>query len=133
MALGHLGINVGDLQDAKRYYDQMMPLLGYEPFLSHDDELAYRPAAGKYGTYLFFYPATDARYDPDMAGLQHLAFMMPSRPDVDRAAELATSLGSEIVHQPQEWPQYPPPYYATFWHGPDGVLLEAVCHKDAST
>lgn len=36
-----------------------------------------------------------------------------------------------IIHAPQEFPQYPPPYYATFWIGYDGVMLEAVCHKDA--
>jgi len=38
------------------------------------------------------------------------------------------SLGSEIVHQPQEFPQYPPLYFATFWLDPFGFLLEAVCH-----
>ncbi len=31
---------------------------------------------------------------------------------------------------PQEWPQYPPPYFATFWLDPFGIMLEAVCHHD---
>ena len=51
MPLGHLGINVTDLDEAKRYYDQVMPVLGYEPFVAHDDEFAYRPTSGKVGTY----------------------------------------------------------------------------------
>lgn len=130
MPLGHLGINVADLPTAKRYYDALMPDLGYEPFLASDDEFAYRPAEGKVGTFLFFYPAiADAPYSSDASGLQHLAFMVSTRAAVDRVAELAVSLGSEILHEPQEWPQYPPPYYASFWRGPDGVMLEAVCHK----
>ena len=42
--LGHLGVNVTDLAEAKTYYDRVMPLLGYEPYLSDDLQFAYRPA-----------------------------------------------------------------------------------------
>lgn len=38
--LGHLGINVPDLPAAKLYYDALMPLVGFEPFFSADDEFA---------------------------------------------------------------------------------------------
>ena len=131
MPLGHLGVNVSDLAEAKRYYDRLMPILGYEPFLEHDDEFAYRPSGGKIGTFLFFYPAlVDQPYSVDAAGLQHLAFIVPTRAAVDEALSAAVELGSPVVHDAQNWPQYPPPYYAAFWSGPDGVLLEAVCHKD---
>ena len=46
------------------------------------------------------------------------------------AATLAAELGSEILLESQEFPQYPPPYYAAFWTDPFGFMLEAVCHKD---
>jgi len=39
-------------------------------------------------------------------------------------------LGGEVLHEPQEFPQYPPPYFATFWLDPFGIMLEAVCHHD---
>jgi catechol 2,3-dioxygenase-like lactoylglutathione lyase family enzyme len=55
--LGHLGINVPDLAAAKRYYDELMPLVGFELFIAAEDQFAFRPAEGKPGTYLFFYPA----------------------------------------------------------------------------
>lgn len=48
--LGHLGLNVPDLTAAKRYYDALMPQVGFEPFLAADDQFAYRPAGGKPGT-----------------------------------------------------------------------------------
>jgi hypothetical protein len=58
--LGHLGVNVPELRAAKTYYDAVMPLLGYDEFLTAEDEFAYRPSGGKHGTYLFFYPSAQA-------------------------------------------------------------------------
>ena len=48
--LGHLGLNVPDLRAATTYYDAVMPLLGFDEFLTAEDEFAYRPAGGKPGT-----------------------------------------------------------------------------------
>ncbi len=109
-----------------------MPLVGFEPFLSAEDEFAFRPENGKPGTYLFFYSATDAgaSYSRHRAGLQHLAFMVKSRTAVREVHELVRNLGGEVLHAPQPFPQYPPPYFATFWLDPFGVMLEAVCHHD---
>ena len=131
--LGHLGVNVTDLGAAKAYYDRLMPALDFECYLDHDDEFAYRPAGGKPGTYLFFYPATPsapAGYSRDAAGLQHLAFMTRTRAQVHAVHELVQELGSTVLHAPREFPEYPPPYYATFWLDPEGFMLEAVCHYD---
>ena len=57
--LGHLGLNVPDLRAAKTYYDAVMPLLGFDEFLTAEDEFGYRPAGGRPGTYLFFYPSAE--------------------------------------------------------------------------
>ena len=132
VVLGHLGINVPDLGQAKIYYQEVMPLLGYEVYFEADDELSFMPANGKRGTYLFLYPATvTGPYSRHQAGLQHLAFMVPTRSAVRAAYERAVELGSSVVHDPQEFPQYPPPYFAAFWLDPFGFMLEAVCHHDA--
>lgn len=128
--LGHLGVNVPDLAAARRYYDQVMELVGFESFLVDDDQFAYRPANGKRGTFLFFYGVDSGAYDPESPGLQHLAFMVPTRSQVRVVHQRLAELGSEIVHEPQVFPQYPQPYYATFWRDPFGLMLEAVCHHD---
>jgi catechol 2,3-dioxygenase-like lactoylglutathione lyase family enzyme len=131
VALGHLGINVPDLGAARRYYGQLLPALGYEPFLDDADQFAHRPATGKRGAYLFFYAAAETvAYSRDATGLQHLAFMVPTRQAVSDAHALAISLGSAPRHAPQAWPQYPPPYFAAFWSDPFGITIEAVCHHD---
>jgi catechol 2,3-dioxygenase-like lactoylglutathione lyase family enzyme len=133
--LGHLGLNVSDLGAAKSYYGVVMPFLGFQEFLSTEDQFAYRPAGGKPGTYLFFYPAAEkALYSRDQTGLQHLAFMVRTRTAVktihQTIEELAPRFGGRVLHEPQRIPRYPQPYFATFWLDPWGFMLEAVCHHD---
>jgi catechol-2,3-dioxygenase len=131
MTLGHLGLNVADLTTAKAYYDQLMPALGYEGFVASADEVAYMPAEGKRGTFVFLYESQEAGdYSRDATGLQHLAFMVRTRTDVRDVADLVVELGSTVVHAPQAFPQYGPTYFATFWLDPFGFMLEAVCHHD---
>jgi hypothetical protein len=43
---------------------------------------------------------------------------------------LALLMGSTELHAPQVFPQYPPPYFASFWSDPFGITIEAVCHHD---
>ena len=129
--LGHIGINVPDLAAARAYYARLLPALAFEPFLDAPDQFAYMPAGGRRGTYVFVYPATvDAPYSPEATGLQHLAFMVPTRQAVRDVHALAIPLGSTQVHAPQTWPDYPPPYFAAFWRDPFGITIEAVCHHD---
>ena len=126
--LGHLGVNVTDLDRSKAYYDRMMPLLGYEPYLSDDRQFAYRPADRQRGPALFFYPALEpgpvSRHRP---GLQHLAFVLQTRQLVCAAHDAVREMGGEVVHGPQPFPQYRPHYYAAFWLDPEGIMLEALC------
>ena len=129
--LGHLGINVPDLPAAKHYYDALMPLVGFESFFHADDEFAYKPANNKPGTYLFFYPAAElSDYSDRRTGLQHLGFMVRRRSLVDAVHQHVATTGGRVIHAPQHFPQYPGPYYATFWYDPHGIKLEAVCHHD---
>ena len=130
--LDHIGINVPDLAAARRYYDEMMPLLGFEPFYENERQFSYRPAGGKPGTTIFFYtPDEEGDYSRHRTGLQHLAFRARSRAEVDAVYAKVIELGNEIVRPAQIWPQYHANYYAVFWHDPHGFMLEMVCHKEA--
>jgi catechol 2,3-dioxygenase-like lactoylglutathione lyase family enzyme len=127
--LDHLGVNVPDLAVARRYYDVIMPLLGFEPFFSSDREFSYQRAEGKPGTRIFFYSALDGSvYSRRQTGLQHLAFRVSRRADVDAIHAKVVELGNEIIRGPDLFPQYHENYYAIYWHDPNGFMLEAVCH-----
>ncbi len=132
--LGHIGINVRDLVQAKAYYDDLMPLLGFEPYIAATDQFAYRSTSREPTTLLFFYPALEeAPYSRHHPGLQHLAFVVESRAAVHTVHAKVQALGSEIVHPPALFPQYRPYYYATFWLDPEGFMLEAVCLKEGES
>lgn len=130
VVLDHLGLNVPDLVAAKAYYDEIMPLLGFETFFFTDTQFSYRPAGDKPGTRIFFYGALEpGDYSRHKPGLQHLAFRLRSRAEVDAAHAKAVGLGSEIIHAPKMWPEYHEHYYSAFWYDPHGFMLEPVCHK----
>lgn len=127
--IDHLGLGVPDLAAAKDYYDRLMPLLGYEPYFAKERQFSYKRAQDKRGTYLFFYVADEeGDYSHRRTGLQHIAFKMRSRAEVDSVHQLAVELGSETVRPPAIYAQYHADYYAAFWLDPHGFLLEAVCH-----
>lgn len=130
--LGHLGINVPDLEAARRYYGELLPLVGFEQFIDDEDQFAFMPDGGKRGTFLFFYPTrTPGPYSRhDTTGLQHLAFMVRTRSAVHQVHQWAHGAECIVLHEPQEFPEYPPPYFATFWLDPFDMMLDAVCHYD---
>jgi hypothetical protein len=56
--------------------------------------------------------------------------MVRTRQEVHDVFDAALALGSEPVHRPQVFPQYPQPYFAAFWRDLVGFTIEAVCHHD---
>ncbi len=131
MPIGHIGVNVSDLGEAKTYFDELMPLLSFEPFVESKGQFSYRPAGDKPGTMIFFYSALESgSYSRHEPGLQHLAFIVKSRALVHRVHDWVRAREDEVIHEPREYPEYHTGYYATFWYGPERFMLEAVCHKE---
>jgi catechol 2,3-dioxygenase-like lactoylglutathione lyase family enzyme len=127
--IDHIGIGVPDLAAAKRYYDELMPVLGLKQwFPTTDDGIFNYGPDGARGPQLFFYQALETGdYSRHRTGLQHIAFMVASRAIVRETHEWARAYGSEILHEPREFPEYGQ-HYATYWLDPHGIMLEAVCH-----
>lgn len=132
MPLGHLGLNVSDLDRAKGYWDELMPMLSYAPVLADDRQFAYAPAGGKVGTWIFFYGG-EPGYSRHHAGLQHLAFIVKTRSQVHEVYDWAMGKGGPSIREPQELPQYHEGYYAAYWLDPEGFLVEVVCHRDQAS
>jgi catechol 2,3-dioxygenase-like lactoylglutathione lyase family enzyme len=127
--IDHIGIGVPDLAAAKRYYDDLMPVLGLKQWFKTAPMFNYGPDGGR-GTQLFFYQAREpGAYSRHRTGLQHLAFFVASRAIVREAHQWAKARRAEILDEPRDFPEYGEHCYATYWLDPHGFKLEAVCHR----
>ena len=132
--IDHIGIGVRNLAAAKRYYDELMAILGLREWFETgpDGPLNYGPD-GERGSQLFFYQAEPGTYSRGATGLHHLAFLVESRAVVREAHAWARGQGATILDEPAEFPQYGEHCFATYWLDPHGFKLEAVCHTAESS
>lgn len=128
--IDHIGIGVPDLAAAKRYYDELMPVLGLrEWFMSSPDRSFNYGPDGARGTQVFFYHAPKpGRYSRHRTGLQHIAFAVETRAIVREAYRWALARDAVIVHEPGEFPEFGQ-HYATYWLDPHGFKIEVVCFE----
>lgn len=118
-----------DVEAAKAYYDELMPLLGYV----REWDAGYRPTDWQ-GTQIFLYPTQeDGDYSRHRVGLQHLSFYVPTRSGVHRVHQWAAERDHEILHEPKLFPEYHPRFYATFFLDMHGFMLEAVTYERIDT
>jgi catechol 2,3-dioxygenase-like lactoylglutathione lyase family enzyme len=125
MGIDHLGLGVPDVEAAKAYYDEFMPLVGFV----REWDTGYRPTDWQ-GAQIFLYPTLeDGDYSRRRVGLQHISFHVASRADVHRVHEWAKERGHEVVHEPKSFPEYDENFYATFFLDMHGFMLEAVTYQ----
>lgn len=125
MPIDHFGIGVPDVDAARVYYDELMPLLGFV----RQWETGYRPT-GCDGAQIFLYPTLEeGDYSRHRTGLQHISFNVATRTDVHRVFEWAKARGHQIVHEPKLFPEYHERFYAMFFLDMHGFMLEAVTYE----
>jgi catechol 2,3-dioxygenase-like lactoylglutathione lyase family enzyme len=128
--IDHIGLGVPDLAAAKRYYDELAPIIGLKQWFptTADGTFNFGPDGAR-GPQIFFYQALQpSEYSQHGTGLQHIGFMVQTREIVREAHAWAVSKGAEILNAPREFPEYGV-HYATYWLDPHGFKLEVVCHS----
>jgi catechol 2,3-dioxygenase-like lactoylglutathione lyase family enzyme len=91
--IDHIGVGVPDLAAAKRYYDELMPIVGLRAWFptTQAGEFNYGPD-GAAGPQIFFYQALEpGPHSRHGTGLQHLSFMVPDRAIVREAHDWAVA------------------------------------------
>jgi catechol 2,3-dioxygenase-like lactoylglutathione lyase family enzyme len=122
----HVILNVTDLERARRFYDWLLPRLGYAA-----GRTDYEGGSGWYGDagslWVKQSPVRFAgeAFHKDRVGLCEIAFRAGSRAEVDALAAALAARGDVILDQPREY-DYTPGYYAVFFTDPDGIKLELV-------
>ncbi|OLE22408.1 MAG: glyoxalase [Catenulispora sp. 13_1_20CM_3_70_7] len=118
--IDHVTANVGDLEQAKRFYERALEPLGYSLRMEFPGAAGF--GAGE-GIPDFWIGSSPER------GATHVAFSASARAAVDAFYEAAVAAGGKDNGAPGVRPHYHESYYAAFVHDPYGNNLEAVCHQ----
>ncbi|MDR3264033.1 MAG: VOC family protein [Clostridiales bacterium] len=135
--IDHIDITVNDLTEAEKFYDKVLPLLGFDlkeqrhAFEEADD---YRSIEYPHKNFLFSIVQAAAKFQNDTTdyrssgALHHLAFKAESKAAVDIFYNGLLNAGIAAT-PPALYPQYYPDYYAVFFDDPFGIRYELVFYS----
>ena len=123
-SLYHIQLNVSG--DAIPFYKAILVYLGYNLMAEAPDMFG-----ATNDTTDLWIMQTDAKhaarpFHRKATGINHIAFRVPSRTDVDRFVQefLKPQRIPALYTGPREYPEYRPGYYAVFFEDPDRLKLE---------
>lgn len=118
----HIDLRVKDRQRARRFYEQILPALGFTDDLGDDGEWLSFAVPGEKREFFGF--IEDPQHQPNGT---RISFWADTREEVDRVAEVVRRAGGKALEGPELCRDYTPEYYAFFWEDPDGNKLEVCC------
>jgi catechol 2,3-dioxygenase-like lactoylglutathione lyase family enzyme len=132
-AIQHIDLAVSDVERSLAFYDALLGPLGLTEYgraqsYRGTEEIVYL----QFGrSYLGIRPADGGTYRHYDVGLEHVAFQVDTRMEVDEAHERCVAAGGRIESPPQEHyvDRESEDYYAFFAFDPDGMRIEVVCDR----
>ena len=119
----HIDLRVKDIDRARRFYEQVLPAIGFTEKTQDDGELITFSAPGE-SKPMFFCFTIDPEHKPNGT---RISFWAETHEEVDRVAEVVRRAGGKVLEGPELCRDYTPVYYAFFWEDPDGNKLEICC------
>jgi len=128
IGIDHIYISVSNLERSEKFYDVVMPVLGFRKNqFQLDDEQHIQYYNRHFGVVLRPARSTVA-HDPYAPGLHHFCLRVESEADVKEAARMLAEQNIS-VSEPKRYPEYAPDYFAVFLSDPDGVRLEITNYR----
>jgi catechol 2,3-dioxygenase-like lactoylglutathione lyase family enzyme len=126
--LDHVGFAVSDAERSRAFYEQALAPLGIALIKSVPGDKTEAGGTahgfGADGKPFFWFG------DNELVGEgTHVAFAAATRADVRAFYQAALSAGARDNGAPGIRARYHPDYYAAFVLDPDGINIEAVCHR----
>jgi catechol 2,3-dioxygenase-like lactoylglutathione lyase family enzyme len=126
--LDHVGFAVADAERSRRFYAQALAPLGIALIMSVTPEQTESGGTahgfGSDGKPYFWVGDNEA-----VGEGTHVAFQARTRAEVRAFHEAALAAGGRDKGAPGLRPHYHPDYYGAFVLDPDGINVEAVCHR----
>ena len=126
--IDHVGFAVADAERSRRFYEQALAPLGITLIMSVSPEQTEAGGtAHGFGSdgKPYFWIGDNERVGEGT----HVAFGAKTRADVDAFYKAALAAGGTDNGAPGVRPHYHPNYYGAFVRDPDGINVEAVCHR----
>ena len=126
--IDHVGFAVSDAERSKTFYEEALAPLGISLIMSVPPEKTEAGGTahgfGSEGKPYFWIGDNEA-----VGEGTHVAFLARSRSDVDAFYQAALAAGGRDNGAPGVRAKYHPNYYGAFVLDPDGINVEAVCHR----
>jgi catechol 2,3-dioxygenase-like lactoylglutathione lyase family enzyme len=123
--LDHIDLRVRNFDRAKKFYAQLLPLLGFTRDRSDREWGTFYTVGGDQPP-VFFGFIEDPQHQPNG---NRIAFWADGRAEVDKVGELVRRIGGQNLEGPELCQGYSPGYYAVFFEDPDGNKLEVCCRE----
>jgi glyoxylase I family protein len=136
IGIQHVDLAVTEVERTLAFYRMLLEPLGlaeYGRMTSYrgSEEVVYL----RFGrSFLGLRPADGGEYRHYAPGIEHLAFEVETRAEVDAAHQRCRDAGVRIESPPQEHYLDRPEedYYAFFAFDPDGIRVEVVCDRSGA-
>jgi catechol 2,3-dioxygenase-like lactoylglutathione lyase family enzyme len=122
--LDHTGFGVSDYARSKAFYERALAPLGITLLM---EPVAQAAGFGKDGKPFFWIESRGGAVE----GRLHVAFAVDDRATVDAFHAAGLEAGGTDNGAPGVREIYHPDYYGAYVLDPDGVNVEAVCHRPA--
>ncbi|GHU37635.1 hypothetical protein FACS1894172_21120 [Spirochaetia bacterium] len=133
--IDHIHITINDLEKAEKYYDKLLPILGFDiKNKEKDEEPKYEYKIIEYHNKILSFGIVSPRKEfKDIkinrrrpGSLHHLAFRTKDKEEVDIIYEKIKNMDGEIVSSPKYYPEYCEDYYAFFFKDIENIEYEIV-------
>ena len=121
----HIDLAVEDVEASLAWYLEVLGPLGLKeearyPSYRGSEEVVYLSFADEW---MGIRPADGGKFKYYDVGMEHLAFLVDTKEEVDEAHERCVKMGGK-VHHPPEYDNDIEGYYATFIFDPNGFRIE---------
>jgi catechol 2,3-dioxygenase-like lactoylglutathione lyase family enzyme len=133
--IDHIHITINDLEKAEKYYDKLLPILGFDIKNKEKDEKPnYDYKIIEYHNKILSFGIVSPRKEfkhikinrRRPGSLHHLAFRAKDKKDVDIIYEEIKRMDGEILIPPKYFPEYCEDYYAFFFKDIENIEYEIV-------
>ena len=123
-SLHHVEVYVADVEESAVFWGWLLGQLGYRPHQEWDEGISWR--IGDTYIALVQAPQADGPFDRRHVGVNHLAFHVGSRGEVDELTAALTERGARLLYEDRHPFAGGEDHYAAFFEDPNGIKVELV-------